>query len=288
MAEHGFSQRRACRLVGLSRSVARDVSRRQPDTALRERLRDLAGQHKRYGYLRLHVLLRREGLVVNAKRTWRLYKEEGLAVRTRKRRRLAGRERVPLAVPERPNQRWSLDFVSDSLCSGRRFRVLNIVDDFSRECPGQLVDVSISGERLARFLDHLAVFHGLPEEIVMDNGPEMTSKAMFLWSLKTGVRLRFIQPGKPMQNGFVESFNGRFRDECLNEHWFTSLAEARRLIEAWRRHYNEARPHSALGYATPADFARRCAGLRSPAAPSARHIVATAPETMLPSQTLTL
>lgn len=288
MAEKGFSQRHACRLVGLSRAVARYVSRRAPDTALRARLRELAGQHKRYGYLRLHVLLRREALVVNAKRTYRLYKEEGLTVRTKKRRRLPGRERVPLAAPERRNQRWSLDFVSDSLCSGCRFRVLNIVDDYSRESPGQLVDVSISGDRMARFLDRLADFHGLPEEIVMDNGPEMTSKAMFLWSLKTGVRLRFIQPGKPMQNGFVESFNGRSRDECLNEHWFTSLTEARRLIETWRRHYNEERPHSALGYDTPSNFARRSAGLRSPTAPSVQQTVASSGPSMISTETLTL
>lgn len=195
-----------------------------------------------------HVLLRREDLVVNAKRTYRLYKEEGLTVRTKKRRRLPGRERAPLALPERRNQRWSLDFVSDSLCSGRRFRVLYIVDDYSRESPGQLVDVSISGDRRARFLDRLADLHGLPEEIVMDNGPEMTSKAMFLWSLKTGVRLR----------------------------------------ETWRRYYNEERPHSALGYDTPSNFARRSAGLRSPTAPCVQQTVVSSDQSVLSTKTLTL
>ena len=249
----------------------------------------MAGQHRRYGYLRLHVLLRREGLVINHKRTYRLYRDEGLAVRTKKRKRLAGRERVPLVAPERRNQRWSMDFVSDSLCSGRRFRVLNIVDEYTRESPGQLVDLSISGQRVTRLLDQLAIRHGLPEEIVMDNGSEFTSKAMFLWSLKTGVQLRFIQPGKPMQNGYGESFNGKFRDECLNENWFTSLTEARRLIERWRCHYNEERPHSGLGYMTPAAFAakRRGGVPRSPPALSKHHPVANVSATMISNQMLT-
>lgn len=290
MSEKGISQRRACKLVGLHRSVARYRHRQRDDDAIRARLKDLAGRHRRYGYLRLHVLLCREGLVINHKRTYRLYREEGLAVRTKKRKRLAGRERIPLAAPERRNQRWSMDFVSDSLCSGRRFRVLNIIDEHTRESPGQLVDLSISGERVARFLDQLAALHGLPEEIVMDNGPEFTSKAMFLWSLKTGVQLRFIQPGKPMQNGYGESFNGKFRDECLNENWFTSLAEARSVIEQWHRHYNEERPHSGLGYQTPAAFAakRRGGALRSPPAPCGHHPVASIAANMLSTETLTL
>ena len=156
-------------------------------------------------------------------------------------------------------QRWSLDFVSDQLGDHRRFRVLNIVDDFSRYCPGQIVDLSISGERLARFLDGLGDEIGLPEEIVMDNGPELTSKAMFEWSGRTGVRLRFIEPGKPVQNAFVESFNSRFRDECLNLHWFKSLAHARAEISVWRSHYNNRRPHSALGYRFPAEIMKSAA-----------------------------
>jgi len=155
---------------------------------------------------------------------------------------------------QRPMQRWSLDFVSDQLADCRRFRVLNIVDDCSRICPGQIVDISISGARITRFLDKLALRTGLPEEIVLDNGPEGTSKAMFDWSERTGVRLRFIEPGKPVQNAFVESLNGKLRDECLNLHWFRSLRHAREEIESWRRHYNTERPHSALGYLSPMEF----------------------------------
>lgn len=252
-----LSERRACGLVGIQRSVARYVTRRSDDTPLRGRLRELATQYPRYGCQMLHALLKMEGLVVNHKKTWRLYREEGLQVRRRKRKRLAPRPRIPLEQPGGPNMRWSLDFVSDQLANGRRFRVLNIVDNFSRVCPGQIVDFSISGARLARFLDDLA----LPREIVMDNGPELTSKAMFLWSQRTGVTLRFIQPGKPIQNAFVESFNGRFRDTCLNEHWFTSIHEARRIIEGWRRHYNDERPHSSLGYLTPRAYAEQAAAL---------------------------
>ena len=252
MERHGMSQRRACRLVGLSRSVAQYRCKPRNEEVLRARLKELAARYRRYGYLRLHVLLAGEGLVVNAKRTYRLYGEEGLQVRRRKRRRLPRHGRLPLPVPDQPMRRWSLDFMSDQLASGRRFRILNIVDDCSRECPGQIVDLSISGERLARFLDGLAKHRGLPESLVMDNGPELTSRAMFEWAQANGVELHFIEPGKPMHNAFVESFNGRFRDECLNEEWFVSLAHARVVIEAWRVHYNTTRPHSALGYPTPA------------------------------------
>ena len=254
MERHRTSQRRACRLAGLARSVAQYRCRAKTDDDLRARLKALAARYRRYGYLRLHVLLAGEGLVVNVKRTYRLYREEGLQVRRRKRRRLPRHDRVPLPAPDQPMQRWSLDFVSDQLASGRRFRILNIVDDCSRECPGQIVDVSISGARLVRFLDDLATRRGLPGTLVMDNGPELTSRAMFEWSRRTGVGLHFIEPGKPTQNAFVESFNGRFRDECLNEEWFTGLAQARAVIEAWRVHYNTARPHSALGYQTPAAY----------------------------------
>lgn len=295
VSEKGISQRRACRLVGVHRSMARYQRRRTvTDAPIRERLRTLAGEHRRYGYRRLHILLRREGLAINHKRTYRLYREEGLAVRTRKRRRLKGRERPTPSQPTRANQRWSIDFVSDQLNTGRRFRVLNIVDDYTRESPGQLVEYSISGRRVARFLDQVADLHGLPEEIVMDNGSEFTSAAMFAWSVKTGVRLRFIEPGKPTQNPFAESFNGKFRDECLNENWFISLAEARDKIETWRLHYNEERPHSALGYRTPADFAgrenasRRWGGvLRSPPAHAGPHPIAFTQKAAISNQTLT-
>jgi putative transposase len=257
-----------CGLVGISRSVLHYASKRPDDGPVRDRLKELAARYRRYGYLRLHVFLRQEGLVVNPKRTYRLYCEEALQVPRRRRKRLSPRDRTPLDAAERANQRWSLDFVSDALWNHRRFRVLNIVDDFTRECPGQIIDTSISGVRLARFLDELASTHGLPKEIVLDNGPELTSKAMFLWSQRTGVALRFIDPGKPIQNAYVESFNGKFRDECLNEHWFASLADARQTINAWRRHYNQVRPHNALGYQTPVAFAeqnrRRGSDLQSP------------------------
>ena len=251
MDDMGLSERRSCRIVGLSRSVQQYRALPKNDDGLVDRMKQLAAENRRYGYLRLHALLRREGLVVNPKRTYRLYLEQGLQVRTKKRRKLPRRDRVAPQVPDRPMQRWSLDFMSDQLADYRRFRILNIVDDHSRFCPGQIVDVSITGARLARYLDELALLHGLPEEIVLDNGPEGTSKAMFEWSERTGVRLRFIEPGKPVQNAFVESFNGKLRDECMNLHWFRSLRDAREEIARWRVHYNTKRPHSALGYQTP-------------------------------------
>ncbi len=208
----------------------------------------------RGGYLRPHAMLRREGLVVNHKRTYRLYTEQGLQVCTKRRRKLPRRDRIAPQVPKRAMQRWSMDLVGDQLADCRRFHVLNIVDDHSRFCPGQIVDVSISGARVARFLDDLALRFGLLEEIILDNGPEGTSKAMFDWSEPTRIRLRFIEPGKPVQNAFVESFNGKFRDECLNLHWCQSLRHAREEISRWRHHYNTVRPHSALGYLSPTEF----------------------------------
>ena len=249
---YGISQRRACRLTPISRKAIRyQPQRPAKDASLVARMKQLAEQYPRYGYLMLHELLRREGLVVNRKRTYRLYCDLGLQVRTKRRKKLA-RPRIPLEVPLAANERWSLDFVHDQLADGRRLKVLNIVDDYSRVCVGQLTDLSISGERMARYLDQLGQSRGLPKRIVMDNGPEMTSKAMFLWSQQTGVKLHFIQPGKPTQNAFVESFNGRFRDGCLNQQWFRNLEDARRIIDAWRTDYNEIRPHSSLGYQSPA------------------------------------
>jgi putative transposase len=270
-AEMGLSERRSCRIVGLARSVQQYRPVERDDAAVLERMRVLASENRRYGCPRLHAMLRREGLVVNRKRTWRLYSAEGLQVRTKKRRKLPRRDRVAPQVPERPMQRWSLDFMSDQLADHRRFRILNIMDDHSRLCPGQIVDLSISGERMARYLDELGEVHGLPDEIVLDNGPEGTSRAMFEWSERTGVRLRFIEPGKPVQNAFVESLNGKLRDECLNLHWFRSLRHAREEITAWRHHYNTARPHSALGYLSPKEF------LSITAAPSLEPLAGSAP-----------
>ena len=222
------------------------------------RLKELGVKQSAYGYLLLHGMLKAEGLVVNKKRTYRIYTEEGLQVRTKTRKKLQ-RPRQPMEVPLGVNQRWSMDFVSDQLSNGRRFRVLNIVDDFSREMIGQLVSVSISGRQVARFLDQLSQARGRPNKIVCDNGTEFTSKAMFFWSQESGVGLGFIQPGKPTQNAFVESLNGKFRNECLNRHWFRSLDQARCEIDQWRHHYNHVRPHSSLNYLPPVAFAEQVA-----------------------------
>jgi putative transposase len=250
------SQRRAAQLVGIHRSVARYCSRREPDTALRERLKALVAQYPRYGYEMLHPMVKGEGLVINEKRTYRIYREEGLQVPRRRRKRLARTPRVPLPLLHRANQRWSMDFMSDQLANGRRFRIFNLVDDFTRECVGQIVDFSISGHRIARYLDEISAKRSLPDAIVVDNGPEFTSKAMWFWSQKNDVALSFIRPGKPMENAFVESFNGKFREECLNENWFADIHDARRIIETRRIHYNEERPHSSLDRVPPAVFAR--------------------------------
>jgi len=253
-----MSQRRACGLIQISRKAMSYQSKRPTDWQLRKRLKELGEQYPRYGYLLLHAMLKAEGLVVNKKKTYRIYKELGMQVRTKKRKKLV-RPRVPMLLPTRMNERWSMDFVSDQLSNGRRIRVLNIVDDFSRICVGQIVDFSISGARLVHYLDQLKSERGLPTTLVLDNGPEFTGKALFFWSKANGVKLHFIQPGKPTQNAFVESFNGKFRDGCLNQHWFRDIREARSIIENWRQHYNEVRPHSSLNYQPPALFEERVA-----------------------------
>lgn len=253
-----FSERRACRLVGLSRTAYRYTARASSDGLLRERLKSLAAQYPRYGYLLLHNLLRQEGMVINKKRTYRLYREEKLQVRTKKRKKLQ-RPRLILSTPTVLNERWSMDFVHDQLSNGRRFRVLNVIDDYNRELVGQLVSFSISGQQVARFLTQLGLSRKLPCHIVCDNGSEFTSKAMFFWKKERHVNLAFIQPGKPTQNAFVESLNGKFRNECLNQHWFRSIEQAREQIQRWREHYNHQRPHSSLGYLSPVDFAKQAA-----------------------------
>ena len=224
MTEKNYSQRKACALVGIDRKSFRYASKRPDDATLRKRLRDLAGERRRFGYRRLHVLLRREGIEVNHKKLYRLYKEEKLTVRRRGGRKRALGTRRPMTVPDRPNRRWSLDFLADTLNCGRRFRILAVVDDFSRECLGLVVDTSISGVRVARELDRIATYRGYPRMIVSDNGTELTSNAILKWQQERRVEWHYIAPGKPMQNGFVESFNGRLRDECLNEHLFSCLA----------------------------------------------------------------
>jgi len=256
--QHQLSERRACYLVGLSRTGYRYQSTPRCDEALTRRLKALAVTYSRYGYLLLHGLLKVEGLVINKKRTYRIYTEQGLQVRTKKRKKLQ-RPRLPMVLPTKANDRWSMDFVSDQLSHGRRFRVLNIVDDFTREMVGQLVAVSITGNQVARYLDQLSEVRQLPPVITCDNGTEFTGKAMFFWAKENQVTLGFIQPGKPTQNAFVESLNGKFRNECLNQHWFRTLTEARWEIDQWRQHYNHVRPHSSLGYLPPVEFARRAA-----------------------------
>ena len=222
---------------------------------LRVRLRDLAAVRVRYGYRRLHVLLRREGWKVNHKLVYRIYKEEGLEVRTKKRRKRVSALRVVLPAARMPKERWSMDFVSDSLHDGRRFRVLTLVDHFTRESPAIEVGNSIPGKRVVAVLERLARTHGLPQVITTDNGTEFTSRAVDEWAHRNGVKLDFIRPGKPVENAYIESFNGRLRQECLEENWFTSLEDAKMKIEAWRKDYNEHRPHSSLGDETPLGFA---------------------------------
>lgn len=255
-AHSAISERRACRVVGIGRSSRRYRPRRPNDAAVRQRLRELAAERRRFGYRRRHVLLRREGLIANHKRIYRLYREEGLLVRQRKRKRVAqGQRPTPMAL-SRPNQQWSLDFLSDALAWGRKIRLLAVIDSYTREALALEVDTSLPGRRVAGVLSRLIAERGTPAELLMDNGPELTGKALDQWAYERGVRLRFIEPGKPVQNAWIESFNGRLRDECLNEHWFLSLADARRIIEAWRIDYNRQRPHSSLGYLTPEEFSR--------------------------------
>lgn len=215
----------------------------------------MAQQRRRFGSPRIYLLLRREGILVNHKRVERLYREEGLSLRKRKRRKTAAIDRITIPAAEAPNERWSMDFVTDSVVTGRRFRILTIVDDYSRECPAVEVDTSLGGNRVVSVLNRLSETRGLPKVITMDNGPEFAGKALDEWAYRNGVKLNFIRPGKPVENAFAESFNGRLRDECLNENWFLSVKEARYIIELWRKDYNEARPHSSLNGLTPKEFA---------------------------------
>jgi putative transposase len=250
-----ISERRACRLVGVARSSYRYRSVAADQTPLRLRLRDLAATRVRSGYRRLHILLRREGWRVNHKRVYRLYRQEGLGIQRKRQRKRVSAPRVLPPPATQPLERWSLDFLSDSLADGRRFRVLTIVDNVSRVSPAIALGTSLPGERVVTLLDRLRSTVGVPQRIAIDNGPEFISQALDAWAYRNGVQLEFSRPGKPTDNAFAESFNGRFRDECLNQHWFASLEEARQIVEAWRIEYNTERPHRALGQQTPAAWA---------------------------------
>lgn len=258
-AAHSVSQRRACLILQVDRSSARYQSIRPDDAGLREAMKKVAAERRRFGYRRIHVMLERQGVVMNQKKLRRLYREEKLQVRKRGGRKRALGTRRPMVLPDRPNERWSLDFVSDAFTDGRRFRVLAVVDDHTRECLALVADTSLSSRRVCRELDAIIARRGRPQTIVSDNGTELTSLAVLRWCQDTSIGWHYIAPGKPMQNGFVESFNGSFRDECLNETLFSSLAEARTRINSWQEDYNQHRPHSSLGYATPSEYALKMA-----------------------------
>jgi putative transposase len=254
LQSRGHTERRACALASLQRSTCRYASQRQDDPKLVVRLRQIAEERPRFGYRRVHALLVRDGYAVNRKRVYRIYKAAGLAVRRRNRRKLRAARPAPPVEVTRPNQRWSMDFVHDYLGDGRKLRTFNVVDAFTRECLGIEVDTSLPARRVTTVLDKLVWLYGLPESFRVDNGPEFISMALDKWAAQHGVKLDFIQPGKPTQNAHVESFNGRFRDECLAQARFPTLARARAEIELWRVDYNCERPHSSLDYRTPKAF----------------------------------
>ncbi|EPA0453159.1 IS3 family transposase [Vibrio fluvialis] len=251
-----LSERRACLLVCIQRASLRyQPQANREDDKLQARIKELALERRRFGYRRIHRLLRREGFDVNHKRVYRLYCELGLTVSKRRRRKSQCVEREPLLLPSVPNHTWSMDFVMDALSNGRRIKCLTIVDDYTKECLDIPVATGISGDEVVITLESIAAFRGYPASIRTDQGPEFTGKALDQWAYQHGVILKLIQAGKPTQNAYIESFNGKFGDECLNEHWFRDLSHARDLISLWRMDYNENRPHSALGYLTPSEFA---------------------------------
>lgn len=254
-----LSESRACRLVGINRSIFRYQSIKD-DSVLTERIKHHAFERRRFGYRRIIFLLKREGVTVNHKRVYRLYVKAGLKVTRRGSRKKALGIRRPMVTPERLNQNWSLDFVSDALWNGRKIRMLTVVDGFTKECLKITVDTSLGGERVVRELKQLIVERGMPEEILSDNGTEFTSKSVLSFACENKINWRYTEPGKPTQNAFIESFNGKLRDECLNENWFSSLDEAKKLIEEWRNDYNEKRPHTALDGLTPREFFDKIVG----------------------------
>lgn len=258
MERFGLSQRRASSLVLVSRTVFSYTPRENAlNDSIRKRMKELAGRYRRYGHWRLYVVLRREGFLINHKRTERIYRSEKLSLRIRRRKKFASVTRTPLPEAIRPNQIWAMDFVSDSLWTGRRFRSLTLVDTFTKESLVIEVDTSLTGQRVVRVLERLSEMQGLPEYIRVDNGPEFISKALDEWAYRNQVKLDFIRPGKPIENAHIESFNGRFRDECLNENYFLDMNSARQIIENWRIEYNTYRPHSSLNDLTPEEFARK-------------------------------
>jgi len=258
-----MSERRACRLIGLSRSTMRyDAVDRSEDDSIKESMKAIAGRWKRFGYRRINMMLKREGIEINHKRAYRLYKEAGLSLKRKTKRRTYEKRGMPdRANVLRPNDRWSMDFVSDSTRTGKRFRVFALLDEVTRECLDIEVETSIGGQQVSRYLNKAILFYGKPKEILSDNGPEFMSNAMKAWSYDKRIEHIFIDPGKPMQNGFIESFNGRLRDECLNQHWFKSLEDAREIITKWRFEYNTERPHSSLGNFTPEEYAATIQGM---------------------------
>lgn len=259
MVGFGLSVRRTCRLIGFSRNSFSYVPKAEgtDEQLVRSRLKELAQKRPRFGCPRLHIMLRREGIVINHKRTERLYKEEKLSLRRKTRRKRVAALRLELPKPSRINHVWGMDFVTDAAQNNRRIKALPIVDVYSKKCHKIEVDTSINGVRVCRALDEVGEREGYPEVIMIDNGPEFASKALDEWAYRKGIKLHFIRPGKPVENAYIESFNGRLRDECLNEHWFVSLDHARKTIEEWRIDYNQDRPHSSLGYLTPEEFTRK-------------------------------
>jgi putative transposase len=256
--EYPTSERRACRLIGVGRSTHRYQAHRAQPEALVKRLRELAAERPRFGYRRLYVMLRREGFAFNHKRIYRLYRADGLAVRRRiRRRRAAAKARVVFASATRANERWAMDFVSDALFNGRKFRALTVMDHCTREGVAIEIDFSLPALRVVRVLDRVIADRGTPDLIVIDNGTEFAGKVLDAWAYANGIKLHFIRPGKPTDNGHCESFNGRFRDEFLNENWFVDLRDAIDKAEAWRIDFNHVRPHSSLGYLTPMEFATK-------------------------------
>ena len=261
--QYGASHSRACAVMMLSRSVYHYRSRRPEQTPLATRIKEIAASRVRYGYQRIHVLLRREGWQVNHKRVYRLYRLAGLSLFERRpRRHRSARQRQALPVAQQLNECWSMDFVSDQLFDGRKMRALTLIDAYSRECLAIWVDQGIRGEAVVRVIGEVARARGMPTRVQVDNGPEFVSKELDRWAYEHNVELAFSRPGKPTDNAHIEAFNGRLRQECLNQHWFLSLSDARAKIEAWRKAYNEIRPHGSLDWATPAEFARRASQMQ--------------------------